>query len=323
MRIVYEIERLSTNGGIEHIITEKASFMAEEWGWDITILVIYKGCELPFYPLSPKVKVKCLNIIPRSNFITVPQALYRLNKEVKRISPDIYITFQHIGAISCLLNTHKIKTVYEAHGAKTKMIHPFAINIAERYADVIVSLTHKDAMCYNQAKKVVVIPNFSTLKPDSPPDYNSHIAVSLGRNCVEKDFPRLKKIWEIVARKFPDWQLNIHHTTKDVIKAYTSGSIYLMTSRFEGFGLVLLEAMQCGLPCIAFDCPYGPSEIIEDGVTGFLIPYNNDALFIEKLTYLIEHPEIRQRMGEAAIKSAKRYDKNLIMNQWKELLTTL
>jgi glycosyltransferase involved in cell wall biosynthesis len=96
-----------------------------------------------------------------------------------------------------------------------------------------------------------------------------------------------------------------------------------MTSRFEGFPLVLIEAMQCGLPIVAFDCPQGPREIIENGKTGFLIPYNDDALFIEKLTYLMEHPEEREKMGRAAKESVKRFDKEKIMNQWKELLTEL
>ena len=81
--------------------------------------------------------------------------------------------------------------------------------------------------------------------------------------------------------------------------------------------------MQCGLPCIAFDCPQGPREIIEDEKNGFLIPYDDDALFIEKLTFLIENPEEREKMGRAAKESVKRFDKEKIMNQWKELLTEL
>ena len=323
MRIVYEIERLSTNGGIERIITAKASYMAEQWGWDVIILVLYKGCEKSFFPISPKVRVQCLDIKPRWNIITVPSALYMLNKAIKDIKPDVYITLQHIGAVSCLLNTHHTKTIYEAHGVKSKMIHPFAVNIAEKYADAIVTLTHTNAECYRRAKKVAIIPNFSALNPCVTPDYNSHIVISLGRECMEKNFPRMYRLWKEISKKHSDWELAVHHNTKDVIKAYTSGSIFIMTSRFEGFPLVLIEAMQCGLPCIAFDCPQGPREIIEDEKNGFLIPYDDDALFIEKLTFLIENPEEREKMGRAAKESVKRFDKEKIMNQWKELLTEL
>ena len=323
MRIVYEIERLSTNGGIERILTAKASYMAEHWGWDIIILVLYKGFEKSFFPLSPKVRVECLNITPTYNIITVSLALYRLNKAILRIKPDIYITFQHIGAVSCLLNTHHTKTIYEAHGVKQKMIHPFAINIAERYADAVVTLTHSNAANFNHAKKIATIPNFSTLNPQMQPDYYTKTVVSIGRDCWEKDFPRMKRIWKTISSNYTDWHLNIHHNTTDVVKAYTNGSIFIMTSHFEGFGLVLIEAMQCGLPCIAFDCPSGPREIINDGENGFLIPYDDDSLFIEKLTYLMEHPEERERMGKAAQKTVAKYDKIQIMNQWKELLTQL
>jgi glycosyltransferase involved in cell wall biosynthesis len=140
---------------------------------------------------------------------------------------------------------------------------------------------------------------------------------------MEKNFPRMYRLWNEISKKHSDWELAVHHNTKDVIKAYTSGCIFIMTSRFEGFPLVLIEAMQCGLPCIAFDCPQGPREIIEDEKNGFLIPYDDDALFIEKLTFLIENPEEREKMGRAAKESVKRFDKEKIMNQWKELLTEL
>ena len=323
MRIVYEIERLSTNGGIERILTAKASYMAEQWGWDIIILVLYKGCEKSFFPLSPKVRVECLNITPTYNIITVPLALYCLNKAVLRLKPDIYITFQHIGAVSCLLNSHHTKTIYESHGVKQKMIHPFAINIAERYADAVITLTQSNAANFNHAKIIATIPNFSTLNPQMHPDYYTKNVVSIGRDCWEKDFSRMRRLWKNVSEKYPDWQLHIHHNTKDVVKAYTAGSIFIMTSRFEGFPLVLIEAMQCGLPCISFDCPYGPREIIKNGENGFLIPYDDDSSFIEKLTYLMEHPEEREQMGKAAQKTAAKYDKIQIMNQWKKLLTEL
>ena len=324
MRIVYEIERLSTNGGIERILTAKTSYMAEQWGWDITILVLYKGCENSFFPLSPKVRVECLNITPTYNIFTVPLALYRLNNAVLRLKPDIYITFQHIGAVSCLLNTHHTKTIYESHGVKQKMIHPLAINIAERHADAIVALTHSNATNFTNAKKIVVIPNFCALPIGQKTiNYNLKQIVSLGRDCEEKDFPRMRRLWNLVSTKHPEWHLSIHHDTEDVISAYLSGSIFIMTSRFEGFPLVLIEAMQCGLPCIAFDCPYGPRELIKDGENGFLIPYDNDALFIEKLTFLMENPEERKKMGIVAKESVKRFDKEKIMSQWKKLLTEL
>jgi glycosyltransferase involved in cell wall biosynthesis len=222
-----------------------------------------------------------------------------------------------------LLNTHHTKTIYEAHGVKQKMIHPFAINIAERYADAVVTLTQSNAANFNHAKIIATIPNFSTLNPQMHPDYYTKNVVSIGRDCWEKDFSRMRRLWKNVSEKYPDWQLHIHHNTKDVVKAYTAGSIFIMTSRFEGFPLVLIEAMQCGLPCIAFDCPYGPREIIKNGENGFLIPYDDDSSFIEKLTYLMEHPEEREQMGKAAQKTAAKYDKIQIMNQWKKLLTEL
>jgi glycosyltransferase involved in cell wall biosynthesis len=82
--------------------------------------------------------------------------------------------------------------------------------------------------------------------------------------------------------------------------------------------MVLIEAMTCGLPIVAFDCPYGPREISEDGKTGYLIPYNNDEMFIEKLTYLMEHPEVREQMGRAAKESVKRYSVDSVMQKWKQ-----
>ncbi len=318
MKIVYEIERLSTNGGIEHILTDRVNYMAEKWGWDITIVVLLHEDDEPFYEVSPKVKVVRLNVKTHGLLMCI-QALWRLNKVVCQIKPDVYTTVQSIGALSCLLNTHRTKTIYEAHGARARMPHPIPLMIAERYADAVVALTNDSKKEYARGKRTEVIPNFTTMLANRLPDYGSNVIVAAGRRCHQKNFERLEDLWGRVKANHKEWQLKIHHDTKDMVSAYLEGSIFAMTSRFEGFPMVLIEAMTCGLPCIAFDCNHGPRDIIEDGKTGYLIPYDDDDMFIEKLTYLMKHPEIREQMGKAAKERLKRFSKEEVMNRWKSL----
>jgi glycosyltransferase involved in cell wall biosynthesis len=296
--------------------------MADKWGWDITILVIMKKDQKPYYKLSPKVKIEYLNVTT-SGIIMCMEALWKLDKAVKRIKPDIYVTLQTIGALSCLMRTHTTTTIYEAHGTRRFMPHSIAMTIAERFADSIVTLGKSHVKDYPKAKHIEVIPNFTSLSPHVELDYDSKIIVSAGRRCYEKNFERLEALWKDVHNKHTEWQLKIHHETKDMLSAYLEGSVYVMTSRFEGFGMVLIEAMTCGLPCIAFDCPYGPREIIEDGKTGYLIPYDDDAMFIEKLTYLMEHPEVREQMGRAAKETVKRFSQEETMKKWKNFYSQL
>jgi len=96
-----------------------------------------------------------------------------------------------------------------------------------------------------------------------------------------------------------------------------------MTSRYEGLGLVLLEAMASGLPCVAYDCPIGPRSIITDGVNGFLVEDGNVDAFVERLVLLFEDKKLRKSMGENAQKSMASYELNAIMHQWKALFESL
>ena len=144
-----------------------------------------------------------------------------------------------------------------------------------------------------------------------------------GKTAEQKNFERLETLWESISECHSDWQLHLHHDTRDMVAAYQEGSIFVMTSRYEGFPLVLIEAMACGLPCVAFDCATGPKEIIEDGKTGYLIPYNDDKMFIEKLTYLMQHPEVRRSMGEEARRSVRKFSAESVMKKWKEFYERL
>ena len=93
----------------------------------------------------------------------------------------------------------------------------------------------------------------------------------------------------------------------------------MFSSRFEGFGLVLVEAMACGLPVVSFDCPAGPDEIITDGVDGLLVPSGDVQTLAEKLMALMADEDLRQRLGKQALQTAQRYDMKTIANQWKSL----
>jgi glycosyltransferase involved in cell wall biosynthesis len=105
--------------------------------------------------------------------------------------------------------------------------------------------------------------------------------------------------------------------------AYLSGSIFVLSSRYEGFGMVLIEAMNCGLPVIAFDCDHGPSDIIINRVDGFLIEVGNLEDMAEKLCTLIESEQLRKEMGAKALENVKRYAKDEVMSLWINLFKQL
>ena len=228
--------------------------------------------------------------------------------------------------------------------------------IKERYynqsvksVQVIVALTDGDAENWKKINpRVCVIPDLVHLNNDCIfSDCQSKSAIFVGRFSAQKDFSSLLKIWMVVHSRHKDWKLHIyggygehknfflneinrlninievHDPTANIFDRYKENSILLLTSVFEPFGLVLPEAMSCGLPVVAFDCPYGPAEIITDGVDGYLVKNRNIEDFADKICHLIENPELRQQMGRAGVKSSSRYEGSHIMPMWKAIFNNL
>ena len=213
----------------------------------------------------------------------------------------------------------------------------------------IVALTDRDALEWKKINPhVCVIPDMVSLNPT--PTYSFCEAKSIifvGRFSTQKGIPSLLKIWELVNQRHPDWQLNMyagygdedenlkshieekckgivmHEPTSDIFNKYKENSMLLLTSKFEPFGLVMPEAMSCGLPVVAYDCPYGPSEIITDGKDGFLVSCYDIEAFAEKLCLLIENKSLRIKMGNNAIQSSQRFTKDKIIPQWICLFESL
>lgn len=213
--------------------------------------------------------------------------------------------------------------------------------------DAFVVLTSDDKTKWNELNKVHVIPNPLPFYLKEPSLSKQKIAISVGRYSHEKGFDRLAEAWMIVSKSHQDWELHIygsgdsyelqkqiqalgignsvftHGATADILKKYKESSIYLLTSRFEGFGMVLAEAMACGIPCISFDCPHGPRNIIKNNEDGILVENGNISKFAEQITYLIENPEIRLQMGKKAHHNIKRLDIENIAQQWQNLFDEL
>ena len=340
MRIVYVIEKMSGIGGMERIITDKMNYLVRHTDHEVVLLLLWHD-EKPFaYPLDERVRVVRMDI----PFQHKLRALFSFRKTIRQINPDITIYTWVMGAFLAVFSGWKGKSIYEAHRARPTMKHQWIVSLMEKKVDAIVTLTRQDTKDYPHAKCVTLIPNFTSLHLETPSDCTEKRCVSIGRMIDVKNFSRLLDIWKLVSEKHSDWHLDIvgegpekeallqkitrlnlsgnvilHKATKDVAQYYVNSSIYLMTSRFEGLPMVLIEAQTCGLPIVSLDCDYGPRHIIEDGVNGKLIPYNDDEAMADAICELIENQDIRQEMGNAALKASLRYKPENIMNMWLEL----
>jgi len=171
--------------------------------------------------------------------------------------------------------------------------------------------------------------------------------VSAGRLNIQKGFSLLLDAWKRVADKHPAWHLDIYgdgedremlerriageqipnvrlcHAVADIRSVYEQSDFYVMSSVYESFGLVLTEAMSCGRPCVAFDCPYGPGEIIHDGEDGLLARAADVTDLADKMCRMIDDAPMRRRMGQKAHDNVRRFLPERIFPLWQSLFTQL
>ena len=177
---------------------------------------------------------------------------------------------------------------------------------------------------------------------------NKKRVITLGNFIPDKGYDLLLKIWSIVEKNIStDWYLEIVGSgkeekklkdlkedlkltrvifspkTQNVEHKYLQSSIYVLSSRNEGFPMVLLEACAMGLPIIAFNCNTGPDEIIEDGLNGFLIEPFDITLFAQKLIELITNKSLREKFSKKSIEIAQKFQIDKIGNEWESLLNHL
>lgn len=210
--------------------------------------------------------------------------------------------------------------------------------------DHFVVLTERDKALWTELdpKKISTIANPLSFYLDSSSTCDTKTAVAIGRFCYQKGFDLLLDAWKIVIEKHPDWVLHIYGDNGEKVTRYidklglqkntklypvtahveeelVKHSIFILSSRFEGFGMVICEAMACGVPPVAFDCHYGPSEIICNQKDGILVEAGNIVALAEGVCELIEDEKKRKEMGAEAHKNIMRYRSDIIGAKWNKL----
>ncbi len=376
-KIVYCTPALYMAGGVERVLTLKANYFAEHFGYDITI-ILTEGKDKPlFYPLSEKVKVVNLDIgfeelwtcsFMMKVFVYIKkQYLFKklLKQELMRIRPDITVSMlrREINFITSIKDgSKKIGELHinrahyrnfegkDANALKNLFSKIWMNSLLSklRRLDRLVVLTEKDREAWVELNNVIAIPNPLSISPVEKSDLSKKRVIAIGRYCHEKGYDHLLQSWAMVQQACPDWTLVIfgdgdravyermredykidpdrcllNERTSDVISEFVNSSIAVCSSRFEGFGMVIAEAMACGLPVVSFDCPWGPRAIISDGEDGLLVENGNVDKLAEALIMMIQHPEQRMTMADKAIENVQRFKIDQIAELWKSLFESL
>ena len=359
MKIIYTIEDISVKGGAENIITQKANSLATEYGHDVLIVSIYKDERPVSYSLAKGVRLISLNIpfVPkncnaiRKNINRIRMLLCllkRFQKVVDVEQPDIIFYTLSLGALLLPFCRTQAKKVYESHTARQFTPYHSFFYPMERSADAIVCLTHGDAQNYKRTKHVCVIPNFIEQPKRSVAHYGCKKAIAVGRLEDQKGFDILINCWKRVAELHPDWHLDIYgegprHNdlqqqidrlqlneqitlcgrTNNIMEAYPEYSLHIMSSRYEGQGITLIEAQACGLPSVVFDFKFGAADIVQNGHNGIIVPQGDCKAFSEAICSMMSSEDMRKEYGRNALETSKQYFKDNIFNKWIELINSL
>lgn len=213
-----------------------------------------------------------------------------------------------------------------------------------RRFDRFVVLTEEDRGYWGDVPGMVVIPNARTYTPRECAALDSRRVIAVGRYTHQKGFERLIEAWRLLSGKVQGWRLDIIGDgeeraalqglvdkydlggsvtlvppTNDMPAVYNGASLVAMSSRYEGLPMILVEAQAYGLPIVSFDCKCGPADVVEDGITGYLVPEGDIEALAQRLEAVMRDDVLRKRMGAAAREASERYSVERVMARWVEL----
>lgn len=286
------------------------------------------------------------------------RCIFRLRKSIKEVRPDVVISFIDRTNVLTILATIGspvpiiISERTDPRFSQIPRIWSWLRDFSYRYADVLVVQTfavHKWAMSRFKDCRVEVIPNPvivpSGIRELSPSRPLGKVVIAVGRLVRLKGFDVLIEAFSQCVASRPEWRLvilgegpergalekllrernladrvELPGRVQDVFPILSKTAFFVLSSRYEGFPNALIEAMACGLPVIATDCPSGPAEIITNGVDGVLVPIEDVHAMAEAMGRLMDSDELRAQLASAAVNIRKRLSIQEIMSKWGTLL---
>lgn len=363
MNIVYTIISLENSGGVERVVVNKANWLVDHdhqvsivtnygarsfYKLDSRVRVVCLNLN------KKKEQVGCFLYRKFNSYVYKLQHALRLKKTLVEIKPDV-ISSIHSDDFYILPFVHgKCKYIFEYHFVSSanegkdnriiSMLHDYVMSMY----NAVVFLTKSETDNHTGCGNVFHISNFNVFNNIEQASLINQNVIAVGNLIPLKGFERLIFIWKSLQKDCPNWTLQIfgdgperNHLqhmidsygltdvvklmgkTDDIQSKYLESSIMVSASCRESFSMVILEAQSVGLPCVAFDCPYGPREIIQDKESGYLIPMDDDLMFEKILIRLMNDNCERQRVGQNAIANSRRFDIDVIMNQWVRLFKSI
>ncbi len=214
--------------------------------------------------------------------------------------------------------------------------------------DRFVVLTEEDKASWTELSNVEVIPDPLAFDIDQVSPLTNKRVIAVGRYVYQKGFDLLLQAWKKIEQQHPDWELAIYGmgdrtpyeqiieelqidrtrchlngSTSDIKAEYLNSSLFVFSSRFEGFGMVLIEAMACGLPVISYDCPCGPKDIVRHNEDGLLVPSGSIGSLAKAMGKMMCDVNLRQQMAKAAVKNVQRYKLDSVCQHWHSLFESI
>lgn len=355
--ICFTIRNIDCGGGTERVGLRVANALVE-YGYNVWMVDYDSKRHQPFFETHPKLKL--WTILSHGGFERKMRwhfwyGSWKFRRFLKKNKIDVVIDIDTFNAnwTAKAVKGLDIKWIswdhfdfeYTKGWKRTE-----ALQMIKNDAYALVLITKELCKTYLEktnfdASFIRQIYNPLSFELNSPINHHGQKKVlAMGRIAPQKGFDLLLKSWLLVEKQVNDWTLEIvcgygdykaleieaksmgcknvicSGPTTDVPKVMSSASIFALSSRFEGFGLVLTEANACSIPAVSYNCPVGPNEIITDGVDGFLVEQENVKQFAEKLLLLINNDQLRDEMGKKAYESSKRFAMNNILKQWVELI---
>lgn len=346
--LLFCITDITTGGGTERALITLANKLANS-NFDIHIYSLYKNNPEPLFIINKNVKIYFLEnkphifkLIKIANIAKKHTSAIKIIISMGRLSIETSLLFKLFNIKNLFLSEH---TSFESYNP---IIRSLKI-LSYRFADKIIVLTEHDKLLLNNKyhlDKIYTIPNINPYE-EYPYNLNyddkENIAIAIGRLCYAKNFERLINLWsksitqnwklliigdgndkkklEEAISKSGVKNIEIIPFTKNITSYYKKSKLYLMTSRYEGLPMVLIESQHFGVPIISFNCKTGPSEIVKNNYNGYLVDYYNDSLFIDKLNYFIKNESVQRRLSINSPIVSNNYSSKIIINLWENILS--